>query len=155
MVVQNVFHRASSHQIVNLWRFADRCNIPWNLPTNFHSDLIATTRQRCLLSLCALLFQQSHLFPIFVVSTCNDSKELSVLVTSGFLSGSKNFCKLLCFLRSFRFTRIRLDPLSGQVLHHDCISVIVSRFTVVTEDLVICWYQEVRLRHCVFCTGPL
>ena len=32
MVAQNVIHRASSHQITNLWRFADKCNIPWNLP---------------------------------------------------------------------------------------------------------------------------
>ena len=34
----------------------------------------------------------------------------------------------LCLLRSFCFARIRLDPLGGQVLHHDCISMIVSRF---------------------------
>ena len=33
------FSRASSHQIINLWRFADRCNIPWNLPTNFQTWL--------------------------------------------------------------------------------------------------------------------
>ena len=44
----------------------------------------------------------------------------------------------------FLFTRIRLDPLSGQVLHHDCISVIVSRFAIVTEDLVICCYQVTK-----------
>ena len=29
----------------------------------------------------------------------------------------------LCFMRSFCFERIRMGPLSGQVLHHDCISV--------------------------------
>ena len=54
----------------------------------------------------------------------------------------------LCFLKSFCFARIRLDPLSGQVLHHDCISVIVSRFAIVTEDLVICGYQVTK----IFCT---
>ena len=47
----------------------------------------------------------------------------------------------LCFLRSFCFARIRLYPLGGQVLHHDCISVIVSRFTIFTENLVVCCYQ--------------
>ena len=26
-------------------------------------------------------------------------------------------------------------------MHHDCITVIVSRFAIVTEDLVICCYQ--------------
>ena len=47
----------------------------------------------------------------------------------------------LGFLWSFVFARICLDPLSGQVLHHDCISMIVSRFAIVTEDLVICCNQ--------------
>ena len=51
-------------------------------------------------------------------------------MTSGFPSGSKNFCKFLCFSwEVFCFARIRLDPLGGRVLHNDCISVIVSRFT--------------------------
>ena len=75
MVAQNVFHRASSHQIRDLWHFADKYNIPWNLPTNFHSDLITTIQQRCLPLLCALLFQQSHLFLICVVLTYNDSRK--------------------------------------------------------------------------------
>ena len=37
-----------------------------------------------------------------------------------------------------------MDPLSGQVLHHDCISVFVSRFAIVTENLVICCYQVTK-----------
>ena len=74
MVAQNVFHRASSHQILNLWRFADRSNIPKNLPTNFRFDPIATIQQRYLLLLCALLFQQYHWSPICAVQTSNDSK---------------------------------------------------------------------------------
>ena len=67
----------------------------------------------------------------------------------------------LCFLRSFCFARILLNPLGGQVLHHDCISVIVPRFTTFTENFVICCNQitkilrEVRLRQYVFCTEPL
>ena len=75
MVAQNVFHKASSHQIRDLWRFADKCNIPWNLPTNFHLDQIATIQQRCLLLLCALLFRQFHLFLICVVLTYNNSRK--------------------------------------------------------------------------------
>ena len=54
----------------------------------------------------------------------------------------------LCFLRSFCFARIRLDPLGGQVLHHDCISMIVSRFTTFTENFVICCNQITK----IFCT---
>ena len=41
------------------------------------------------------------------------------------------------FLRSFCFARIRLDLLGGQVLHHGCMSIIVSRFTTFTENFVI------------------
>ena len=51
----------------------------------------------------------------------------------------------LGLLWSFCFAWLRLDPLSGEVLHHDCISVIVSRFAIVTEDLVICCYQITKL----------
>ena len=54
----------------------------------------------------------------------------------------------LCFLRSFCFARIRLDPLGGQVLHHDCISMIVSRFTTFTENFEICCNQITK----IFCT---
>ena len=54
----------------------------------------------------------------------------------------------LCFLRRFCFARIRLDPLGGQVLHHDCISMIVSRFTTFTENLAICCNQITK----IFCT---
>ena len=28
MVAKNVFHEVSSHQVINLWRFADKYNIP-------------------------------------------------------------------------------------------------------------------------------
>ena len=62
MVAQIVSHMVSSHQTRDHGRFADRYSIPWNLPTNFHLDPIATIRQWCLLLLCALLFQQSHTF---------------------------------------------------------------------------------------------
>ena len=63
----------SSHQTRDLECFADWYCIPWNLPTNFHSDLIATEQQMSLTWLNALLFHQSHSFLICVVLTCNDS----------------------------------------------------------------------------------
>ena len=43
----------------------------------------------------------------------------------------------LRFLWSFCFARIRLDPY--------CLSVIVSRFAIVTEDFVICCYQVTKI----------
>ena len=55
----------------------------------------------------------------------------------------------LCLLRSFCFARIRLHPFwGGQVLNHDCISMIVSRFTTFTENFVICCNQITK----IFCT---
>ena len=53
----------------------------------------------------------------------------------------------LCFPRSFCFARIRLDPLGGQVLHHDCISMIVSRFTTFTENFLICCNQITKILY--------
>ena len=48
-------------------------------------------------------------------------------------------------MRSFCFARIRLNPLSGKILYHDCVSVLVSRFTFFTENSVICCYQVTKL----------
>ena len=75
MVLQSVFLMGSSHQTGDPESFADRNNRPWNLPTIFHPDLIATIPQTYLLSLCALLSQQSHLFLICVVLMYSDSKK--------------------------------------------------------------------------------
>ena len=53
-------------------------------------------------------------------------------MTLGFLSSSRNFCKLLWVSCEVLFLHgYALDPLSGQILHHDCISMIVSRFAIV------------------------
>ena len=55
---------------------------------------------------------------------------------------------LFRLLGSFGFARIRLNPLSGKILYHDCVSVTVSRFTFLVEDFVISCYQVTKL----FCT---
>ena len=49
-------------------------SIPWNLPTNFHPDIIATILQTYLLPLCVLLSQQSHSFPSCAMLTYDDSR---------------------------------------------------------------------------------
>ena len=41
----------------------------------------------------------------------------------------------------FLLTRITLHPLSGEILYHDSVSVIVPGFTSFVEDLVIRCYQ--------------
>ena len=74
MVFRTAFHRVSSHQTRDPEYFTDSSNIPWNPPSIFHPDLIATVPQMSLPSFCALLSQQSHLFLICVVLTYNDSR---------------------------------------------------------------------------------
>ena len=49
---------------------------------------------------------------------------------------------LFCFLRSLGFARIRLCPLGGEVLHHDSVSMIVSRNTAFTGNFVIRSYEQ-------------
>ena len=101
-----------------------------------------------LLSLFVQLFQQSHLFPICVVLTYNDSRIfLARLAKSQGIVSVNDFWfprrlqellkAPLCFLRSFCFARIRLDPLCCQVLYHHGISMIVSRFNFFTENFVL------------------
>ena len=51
----------------------------------------------------------------------------------------------LGFLWSLIFARIRLDPLGGQILHHDCVSMIVSKLEIVAWDLVVCCYQVTKV----------
>ena len=116
VVLLGVFHVGSSHQARDPECFADGYHIAWNLPTIFHPDLIATIQQTYLLAFCALLSQQYQLFLICVVE----------LLQAPF-----------GFLRSFCFARIRLEQLCSQVLHHDCMSMIVSRFTPFTDNIVI------------------
>ena len=83
-------------------------------------------------------------------------------MTFGFHLCSKNLCKFFSvFLRSFSIARIRLIPLSCQILYHYSGSMIVSRFTSFTKNFEICCYKvaifplEARLRQCTFCKEPL
>ena len=146
----------SSHQTRDLVCFADSSCTPWTPPTIIHLGLIATILQTYLDWLCVLLSQQSHFFRyVWCRRTMNPGK-----IFTGFAKFQEIVCvndfrlpiwlqellqALLCFLRSFCFARIRLDPLGGYVLHHDCISMIVSRFTIVAWDLVICCYQITKI----------
>ena len=56
------------------------------------------------------------------------------------------FCKFIWFSwEDFGLARTRLDTFGAQVLHHYCKSMIVSRFTIVTENFVICFYQVSKI----------
>ena len=121
-------------------------------PTIFHPGLNATTPQMSLLSLCALLSLQFHLFPICAVLTNNDSRGKVFTIFSKFkgivcvndfwFHGrlQKLLEALFCFLRSFGFTWVWLYPLTCQVLCHYSVSMIVSRFFSFTKNFVIRCY---------------
>ena len=88
------FDRVSSHQTKDPECIAESSNIPWNPPTIRHPDRTATAPQMSLLSLCASLYRQAHLFLICDVQCfqCNSSQNLQnckELMTFGFLVGSK------------------------------------------------------------------
>ena len=78
-----------------------------------------------------------------------NSTELWVWMTLSFLSGSKNFCKLLC-------VSCEVFDLHGYDWIHwvakSCTIayrwLLVSRFTIFTENLVICCYQVTK----IFCS---
>ena len=79
-------------------------------------------------------------------------------MASGFLSGSKNFCKLFWVsCEVFVFARIRLDPSAPRLRIDDCFETRNSRLGPC--GLLLSSHRslqlEVRLRHCVYCTGPL
>ena len=121
----------------------------------FHSDPIATTQQRYLLHSAHCSFSNPICFrsvwcrrtviPGKIFTGCAKFQEI---VSVNDFRLPTRLQELLqapsCFLRSFCFARIRLDPPGGQVLHHDCISMIVSRFTTFTENFVICCNQVTR-----------
>ena len=161
------------HQTRDLECFADRYNIPWNLPTIFHPDLVATKLQMYLLSLCVLLSQQSHLFPICVESTCNDSRRdlhkicrIQRNCQCKWLKAScrapRTFASFFEFPEKFLFCTDTtgsvgwLDP-APRLRIDDCIETRNCRLGPC--DLLLSSHRnlqlEVRLRHCVFCTGPL
>ena len=58
---------------------------------------------------------------------------------------------LFRLLWSFCFTRIRLNPLSGKILYHDSVSMIVPWFTFLIEDFVISRYQVTKLLCSSYC----
>ena len=145
MVLQIVFHKESS-----------RLNrIPLNQPTIFHPIPIATMRQTFLRLPCVALFQQDLSSRIDEVSKfgnsminlhriCQIPSNCQCKWLSAFLTARETFSlslfRLLAapsVLTNFSasrvkilfFTRIRLNPLSSEILYHDCVPVILSWFT--------------------------
>ena len=121
------FRMVSSHQIINLWRFADSSSIPWNPSTIFRPDLIVIVPQMSLfLTLRTALLTIPYVFDLcgvdvrwFQDNSSQDlptSKELLVQMTFWFPRRLQELLQaLLRFLRSFCF------------LHgYDCIHCVMS-----------------------------
>ena len=173
MVAQNVFHGASSHQIIDLWRFADS--------VTFHRICPPTFIETWLQQYCRRTFFYSAYCslgaPICFWSVWCRGTIIARKIFTGFAKfqgivsvndfripiGLQELVQAsLGFLWSFCFARICLDPLSGLSpaprLHIcDCFEIRNCHWGPC--DLLLSSHQnfqhEVRLRHCVFCTGPL
>ena len=127
MVRRIVFHQVFSHLPGSLQHFTNSRSIPLNQPTTFRPSQITTVQQTYLLLLIGRLFQRCHLSRIDEVLTCGDSmtkphmlsqipssctfSQLLVLATVP--KSLISFFRLMC---RFCFTRIRLNPLSGEIL---------------------------------------
>ena len=140
----------SSHQTRELQYFAGSSNIEWNPPTIYGPDLIATILQMSLPSLflqCGV--DQQYDSRIILHKTRQILGNFQCKWLSASYLAPRTFASFFVFPAKFLFcTDKTVDPLGGQVLHHDCISVIVSRFAIFTENFVICWYQVTK----IFCT---
>ena len=99
----------------SIFVFADSNICPWNLTTSF------TWRA----ARSAILFV-SERWSVDV--WWFHDKMCQIPMTCPYKKLSASVTALLRYLRFFVFTRIRLYPLSGEILYHDSVSVIVSRF---------------------------
>ena len=144
-----------------LGHFADSNSIPQNQPTIFHSILIVTVLLKLLLLLFVPRFQQYHLSRIDEVSRFDVSTIFLHRIFQIPFNCQVKKKKLLAstvrdiFVNSFPspeffcFARKSLDPLSGKILYHDSVPVIVSCFLI--KDFVISRYQVTKLfcsRYC-------
>ena len=140
MVLQIAFRKVSSH-LPGVSNISQITNIPWSQSTTFRPSRIAPALQ--FPEFCVPLLQQYHSSQIGEVLKCNDSKLIlhkiclirgncqfqRLLVSSsaprtfvssqkkktfGLSDGSRNFRELFSVYQDFfRFTRVRLYPLSG------------------------------------------
>ena len=152
-VFQIALHMVFSHLSRGLEHFADVSNVPSHQPTIFHPSQIATAQQKSLLQFCVLLCLSATPFVSdrrgVDVKWVHDmsSQDLPkfqrivcVMSDFRFSDGSRKISQTpLRPLRSLGFTRIKLYPLSGYILYHECVSVF-SKFTSFTEYFVICCY---------------
>ena len=162
MYLRIAYHEEFSHLPRGPGQFADSNGTPWNQPTVFHRSPNATMQ---LLVLFVPLCQQYHSSQIDGLSKFDDSmidlhrisNELSVCLTLGFSDGSRNFLKLFSVSWELIVSHgYDLYPLSCKILYHDSVWVMVSKFTFLVEDFVICCYQVTKLlcsRYC-FASAP-
>ena len=150
---RTAFNMVSSHQTRDLECFADSSNTPWNPPTIHYPDLISTILQKYLLSLCALLSQQSHLFPICVALACNGSKKIPhktcqiprncqckwLLVSS--LAPGTSFGSSGSPVKSLFYMCKTVSTVLPSLVNNHGISMIVPRFTFFIKNLLICSNQ--------------
>ena len=157
----SAIHVVPSHQKMDLACFEESSTPPWNPPTTHCPDLTATVPQMSLLSLYALLSQQSHLFPICVVvdvQWCqgNSSQDFEgiVMVSS---SAPKIVANSSAFLENFSFSMGRIVNYWGANSCTTTANRWLLRNSLFHWDFVICSYHIIkkfcfgRDYHHVFC----
>ena len=125
----------------------------------FFPDLIATVQQTSLLFFCVQFVQQYQSSRIDEVFKCDDTMidlhricqfpmNCQCKWLSAFLTARETLLNSVPFPLKFQFCT---DMIATIELYHDCVSVIVSRFTFLTEDFIICCYQVIKLFSSRYC----
>ena len=162
MVLQITVHKVFSHPMWGLERFEDGNSIPRNLPAIFRPSPIATILQKFLLWFCVPLFQQCHLSENDEALIHNDSRIILHRVCQipgnwhcqwllAFQPARRTFVSSFLFPEKFCFHTGMIVSIEMQILYHDCVSVIVSRFTSFTENFVIYCYQVIKVFRSMCC----
>ena len=125
-------------------------------PHHFLRDLAVPEEQRCLLWTCELPFRQFRWFLIGMELTCRDTNislhkrewtPANYLYQSYLVSdlAARTLQTLHRFLRSFVVRWVALSPTRVRVLHHDCVTMLQTRFVLHIENLVIRRHHQIFL----------
>ena len=170
MVAQNVFHKESSHQFTNLWRFADTCKFHGICPPTFIQTWLQQYSRGAFLDSAQCSLNNPICFRSVWCRRALIPGEIftSVAEFQGIVSVNDFRPPMLlqelvqapwCVLGSFCFARKRMDPLGGPPRLHidDCFEIHNLHWELCDPQLSNHqnFLHDVRIHHCVFCTGLL
>ena len=147
MVLRIFFHVEFCRLPGGLGHFADSNSIPQNQPTIFHRILIVQYCWGSFLILRTALSAVPFVSDRWVWEFDDSMIDIHKICQTPMIASVNNCWLLWRFekhsstlfrvLKSCCFARIRWDPLSGKILHHDSEPATVSRFTSFAKNFVI------------------